>query len=78
LKNAFTAVLFDARGHGKSDKTHEPAAHELALVVGDMVAVLDAPGIDKAHYWGYSMGGRIGLGLVNTFPMWRDRTQISA
>ena len=68
MKNAFNAVLFDARGHGKSDKTHEPAAYELALMVGDMVAVLDALGIDQAHYWGYSMGGKIGLGLARHYP----------
>jgi pimeloyl-ACP methyl ester carboxylesterase len=68
LKDEFSVVLFDARGHGKSDKPHEPAAYELALMVGDVVAVLDALGIDQAHYWGYSMGGKIGLGLAKHFP----------
>jgi pimeloyl-ACP methyl ester carboxylesterase len=32
--------------------------------VNDIVAVLDDAGIERAHYWGYSMGGWIGLGMV--------------
>ena len=29
----------------------------------DVTAVLDAEGIDRAHYWGYSMGGAVGFGV---------------
>ena len=32
--------------------------------MGDIIAVMDALGVDKAHYMGYSMGGRIGFGLI--------------
>ncbi|MGD9713271.1 MAG: alpha/beta fold hydrolase [Thermomicrobiales bacterium] len=27
----------------------------------DVIAVLDDLGIEKAHFWGYSMGGQVGL-----------------
>ena len=64
LRSSYRLVLVDARGHGASDKPHDPAAYELALRVGDVVAVLDALGIAKAHYWGYSMGGWIGFGVA--------------
>jgi pimeloyl-ACP methyl ester carboxylesterase len=31
--------------------------------VGDVLAVLDVEGIERAHYWGYSMGGWVGFAL---------------
>ena len=65
LKDKYRVILYDARGHGKSDKPHEPAAYDLKLMAGDALAVLDALGIDRAHFWGYSMGGAIGLGLAS-------------
>lgn len=60
----FRLILIDARGHGESDKPHDPAAYRQADFVGDIVAVLDALGIERSHYWGYSMGGWIGLGMA--------------
>jgi pimeloyl-ACP methyl ester carboxylesterase len=68
LKDKFRLILFDARGHGKSDKPHESAAYDLRLMAGDALAVLDALEIDRAHFWGYSMGGAIGLGLARDHP----------
>ncbi len=68
LKNDYQLVLLDARGHGGSDKPHDPAAYELKKRVGDIVAVLDKLGIAKAHYFGYSMGGWIGFGLARFAP----------
>jgi pimeloyl-ACP methyl ester carboxylesterase len=63
-----SARPLDARGHGESDKPHDPAAYALALRVGDVVAVLDSLAIEKAHYWGYSMGGWIGFGMAKYAP----------
>jgi pimeloyl-ACP methyl ester carboxylesterase len=68
LRDRFRVILYDARGHGKSDKPHEPAAYDLKLMAGDALAVLDALEIDRAHFWGYSMGGSIGFGLAQQFP----------
>ena len=64
LKPHYQLILVDARGHGASDKPHDRAAYALPLHVGDIVAVLDDLGIEKAHYFGYSMGGRIGFGMA--------------
>jgi len=66
LKNNFRLILVDARGHGGSDKPHDPAAYALEYRVSDVVVVLDALRIEKAHYWGYSMGGWIGFGMANS------------
>jgi pimeloyl-ACP methyl ester carboxylesterase len=57
-------ILLDSRGHGQSDKPHEPAAYGLALHASDVIAVLDEVGVRKADYLGYSLGGWIGFGLV--------------
>jgi len=68
LAEKFRVVLLDMRGHGHSDKPHDGAAYALSNLVGDVVAVLDALGAGRAHYWGYSMGGWIGLGLLTQRP----------
>jgi pimeloyl-ACP methyl ester carboxylesterase len=60
----FRVIRVDARGHGLSDKPHDAAAYPLQSRVNDVVAVLDAVGIERAHFWGYSMGGWIGFGMA--------------
>ena len=57
-------ILIDARGHGHSSKPHDPQQYDLKLRVGDITSVMDHLGIEKANYLGYSMGGRIGFGLI--------------
>ena len=64
LKEDYQLILTDSRGQGRSDKPHDPEDYDLKLRVSDILAVMDDLGVDKAHYMGYSMGGRIGFGLV--------------
>lgn len=68
LKDLRRVVLIDARGHGRSDKPHDPAAYDLRLRAADVVAVLDDLGVKRADFLGYSMGGWIGFGLARHFP----------
>ncbi len=68
LSAHFQLILIDCRGHGKSGKPHTAAAYDLELRVGDVLAVLDHLSIAKAHIYGYSMGGWIGLGLAALAP----------
>ena len=68
LRDEYQLVLVDARGHGASDKPHDPEAYNIARNAEDIVAVLDALGIEKAHFWGHSMGGRIGFGIAKYTP----------
>ena len=68
LKDKYQLVLMDARGHGRSGKPHEPEMYGMEYMVGDVTAVLDELGIDVAHFWGYSMGGRIGLATGKYAP----------
>jgi len=62
LENDYRLILLDARGHGASDKPHEPEAYTLRKRVEDIVVVLDDLGIATSHFFGYSMGGWIGFG----------------
>ena len=64
LKPKYRLVLIDARGHGQSDKPHDPHAYASDKVASDIVAVLDDLGLKTAVYWGYSLGGRYGFALT--------------
>lgn len=68
LKDKYQLVLMDARGRGKSDKPHSPEKHSMEYMVGDVTAILDDLDIEKAHFWGYSMGGRVGLATGKYAP----------
>jgi pimeloyl-ACP methyl ester carboxylesterase len=68
LRDRYRLILIDARGHGGSDKPHDPAAYSLAAQTADILAVLDALNIARASYWGFSMGGRIGFALADAAP----------
>ena len=76
LKRDYQLILVDSRGHGASDKPHDPAAYRLENRVGDVVAVLDALAVEKTHFWGYSMGGWIGFGMAEFAPERVDRLVI--
>ncbi|MFQ5933965.1 MAG: alpha/beta fold hydrolase [Dehalococcoidia bacterium] len=68
LRSDYRLILIDARGHGTSDKPHDPPAYDMKLMAGDVIAVLDDLNVDKAHYWGYSMGGIIAFRLAEYAP----------
>src|SRR5688500_7194515 len=46
----------DARGHGRSDKPHDPAAYADDTMVRDVRAVLDHLAVESLDVVGYSMG----------------------
>jgi len=68
LKNDYQLVLIDIRGHGASDKPHDSNEYEMKLLVDDFTAVLDDLNVDKAHYFGYSLSGRLGFGAAKYAP----------
>ena len=59
-------VALDLRGHGHSDKPHDPRAYdEIGL---DVIRLLDHLHIEKSHVVGYSLGGIIIAKLLTTHP----------
>jgi pimeloyl-ACP methyl ester carboxylesterase len=64
----FRLIFADHRGHGRSDKPHDPAAYAMPLRVGDAIAILDLLGIERAHFVGRSWGGRLCFGIGEHAP----------
>jgi pimeloyl-ACP methyl ester carboxylesterase len=64
----FTGVLPDARGHGRSDKPHDPAAYRPPANARDVVAVLDDLGVASADLVGYSMGSTTAISVAPLEP----------
>ncbi len=67
LKDNYQLVLFDLPGHGQSSRLPEEAKTEIGIS-GGILSVLDALGIDKAHYFGYSAGAAAGFRLAIDHP----------
>lgn len=63
----FRTLAFDARGHGQSAKPTDPDAYGVELV-DDVIRLMDARGIEKAHIVGYSMGAETALKLATDHP----------
>jgi pimeloyl-ACP methyl ester carboxylesterase len=68
LADAFRVARVDSLGHGESDKPADAALYAQDQRAGDLVAVMDALGAERAHVVGYSMGGWIAVGVAKYFP----------
>ncbi len=80
-----SVITWDVRGHGRSDYPDDPAQYSAQLAVGDMIAILDAAGFERAVIGGHSLGGYLslrfhlahrdrvaGLVLIDTGPGYRQ------
>ena len=56
-----SVVAVDARGHGASDKPHDPARYGEATMAQDLRRLFDVLGADRVHLVGYSMGAIVAL-----------------
>jgi pimeloyl-ACP methyl ester carboxylesterase len=66
LARDYRVIALDLRGHGRSDKPHDPRAYdEVGL---DVIRLLDHLDISRAHVVGYSLGGIIVAKLLTTHP----------
>ena len=66
LADSFRVLRYDQRGHGSSDA---PAGrYPFDTLLDDALALMDALGINKAHFAGLSMGGATALGLAERRP----------
>jgi pimeloyl-ACP methyl ester carboxylesterase len=64
-------IATDARGHGASDKPHDPERYAGDAMVRDAQAVLDELGIEQVDVVGYSMGSMVAARLVPDEPRTR-------
>ena len=61
-------VTYSQRGYPPSDVPSDPARYSQDLARDDVIAVMDALGIDKAHVVGHSMGGYTALHVGIRYP----------
>jgi pimeloyl-ACP methyl ester carboxylesterase len=67
LSDRYQVIAIDNRGHGQSEKPHDPAAYGEKMAE-DSIHLLDHLKIRKAHVVGYSMGGFITTELLAKHP----------
>jgi len=61
-------VTYSQRGYPPSDVPSDPARYSQDIARDDVIAVMDALGIDKAHVVGHSMGGYTALHVGIRYP----------
>lgn len=61
-------LVVDPLGHGQSDKPHEAEPYRAPGVAADVIAVMDAAGVDRAAFWGYSRGAGLACMAAIEFP----------
>ena len=61
-------VVWDMRGHGRSDSPDDPSLYSEPATVADMAALLDAVGAKTAIVGGLSLGGYMSLAFHRVHP----------
>lgn len=64
----YQAITLDNRGHGQSEKPHDPELYYPTQMAEDAIALLDHLGIERAVVLGYSMGARIAAFMAFNHP----------
>jgi pimeloyl-ACP methyl ester carboxylesterase len=68
LRGDYRVITWDLRGHGQSDSPEAPADYSRSAAVGDMRAILDACGLERAVIGGLSLGGYLSLAFHLAHP----------
>ena len=68
LAPANRLILWDLRGHGRSDSPEDPGLYDPEACVADMAALLDAEGVERAVIGGLSLGGYLSLAFHLRHP----------
>lgn len=63
LKEKYRLILLDCRGHGKSDKPHDEDYYGQNMIK-DVVNLMEHLSIEKANFFGYSMGAYLTFRLL--------------
>jgi 3-oxoadipate enol-lactonase len=66
LEQDFRILRYDTRGHGSSSTPALPWSIE--MLAADLIALLNAHSIERAHFCGLSLGGLVGLWLALHSP----------
>jgi pimeloyl-ACP methyl ester carboxylesterase len=64
----YQVIVWDMRGHGRSDSPSDPGLYSAEHTVADMLAILDECRIDQAVIGGLSLGGYMSLAFHLAHP----------
>ena len=64
----FRAVAFDQRGYSPGARPREVSAYRVGALAADVLAVLDAAGVERAHVVGHDRGGAVAWYLGGRHP----------
>lgn len=64
----YRCIGIDLLGHGKSEHPEDSTLYSVESCLRQIRALLDALRIEAAHFFGYSMGGRIALAFAVSSP----------
>src|ERR1700692_2976786 len=67
-KNGCRVIALDNRGHGDSAKLYDAAQYDIAIMAGDVMALMDHLQIARADIMGYSLGSRMTAVLARSHP----------
>lgn len=73
LARSYRVITLDLHGHGRSGAPAGPAGYAMTAVVEDLAGLVEGLGARRAHWVGYSMGGRVALGVAALEPGRVDR-----
>ncbi len=68
VEAGFSTIVPDLRGYGASDKPTEVAAYSIPVLAGDVVAMLDSLGIERAHVVGHDWGAALAWAVGSLLP----------
>jgi pimeloyl-ACP methyl ester carboxylesterase len=64
----FRVIVPDMRGFGSSGKPADPGAYAMAELVADVLAVMGATGVDRAHIVGHDWGAAVAWAMATFAP----------
>jgi 3-oxoadipate enol-lactonase len=67
----FRVLRYDTRGHGQTSVT--PGPYSMQQLGCDVVALIEALGVERMHFCGLSMGGQTGMWLGGNAPARLDK-----
>lgn len=67
-RKGYRTVALDLRGHGESDKPHDPDAYGRDALLADILGLMDHLDLGRVDLMGYSMGARLSLQMAIRHP----------
>ncbi len=67
-RKGWRTVALDLRGHGESDKPHDPKLYDRDAMALDVIALMDHLSLGRVDLMGYSMGAHLALAAALARP----------